>query len=285
MMKPLTTLFDETSAGGSLHLPADLAALYDGDLIIPAGSGDRPHCIANFVTSLDGIISYNLPGDDTGNAISGGSAIDHVVMGILRASADAVLWGSRNYAVARRFVPSPATIAPEYAESYRVLRKRLGKSDDAPLAVILTNSGDIPLDGAILTDPDQRALIITTATGYARLSGLQHAHPQVAVRSVTTGSDVAPGDALRLLRDEFGVATALHEGGPIVFAAFLAAGRIDELFLTIAPQFVGRTAAMPRPGLVEGTAFLPTTAPWAELVSLKRGDGYLFTRYRVVGPR
>ena len=38
---------------------------------------------------------------------------------------------------------------------------------------------------------------------------------------------------------------------------------MDELFLTMAPQFAGRSVARPRPALIEGMAFEPETAPWA----------------------
>ena len=39
---------------------------------------------------------------------------------------------------------------------------------------------------------------------------------------------------------ELGGRVALFEGGPRLFGAFLAQGLIDELFLTLAPQLVGR---------------------------------------------
>ncbi|MGH2514713.1 MAG: hypothetical protein ACRDHP_03575 [Ktedonobacterales bacterium] len=49
--------------------------------------------------------------------------------------------------------------------------------------------------------------------------------------------------------------------------------------MTIAPQLAGRSAASPRLALLEGLAFSPTTAPWAELISLKRAGYHLLARY------
>ena len=286
LVESLTTLFDSTaSTVASSGLTPALQALYGGDLTIPTHAAmDRPYVIANFVTSLDGVVAYDVAGSDTGGAISGGSAIDHVVMGILRAEADAVLWGARNYMVSRRFLLTPAAIWPAGAADYQALRAKLGKAP-APLAVVVTASGDIDPTGTIFRQPEQPALVVTTDAGALRLEGLAVSAPNTSVRGVATGATVPPAAVARLLWEEFGVRVLLHEGGPQTFGAFLAAGLVDEIFLTIAPQFVGRNDATSRPGLVAGAAFLPTTAPWAQLLSLKQGGSHLFTRYAVVGPR
>ena len=54
----------------------------------------RPYCIANFVSTLDGVVSFNLPGQSEGAQISSSNEEDRFIMGLLRASADAVLVGS-----------------------------------------------------------------------------------------------------------------------------------------------------------------------------------------------
>ena len=73
----------------------------------------------------------------------------------------------------------------------------------------------------------------------------------------------------------------LHEAGPTLFGEFLAAGFMDELFLTVAPQIAGRVAANPRPGLVANVQFSPATAPWWKLLSAKSAADYLFLRYQM----
>jgi riboflavin biosynthesis pyrimidine reductase len=59
----------------------------------------------------------------------------------------------------------------------------------------------------------------------------------------------------------------------------LAAGLVDELFLTQAPLLAGRTPDSPRLGLVEGTVLLPDTRHHARLVSLRRDGNHLLLRY------
>lgn len=76
----------------------------------------------------------------------------------------------------------------------------------------------------------------------------------------------------------------LHEGGPTVFGQFLSAGAIDELFLTLAPQVAGRQEDAPRPSLAGRDSFLPETAPWFSLLSIKKNPSHLlFFRYAATG--
>jgi riboflavin biosynthesis pyrimidine reductase len=64
------------------------------------------------------------------------------------------------------------------------------------------------------------------------------------------------------LRTTLGVHLLLHKGGPTLFGQFVAAGLIDEFFLTLAPQIAGRIVERPRPAMISGTEFFPDTAPW-----------------------
>ena len=90
---------------------------------------------------------------------------------------------------------------------------------------------------------------------------------------------IAPGTILKLLRDEFAVQLLLHEGGPTLFGDFVAHKCVDELFLTIAPQVAGRAANGNRPGVIAGSEFVPETAPWLKIISVKRSEDYLYLRY------
>jgi riboflavin biosynthesis pyrimidine reductase len=76
----------------------------------------------------------------------------------------------------------------------------------------------------------------------------------------------------------------LSEGGPNTFGTLLAAGLVDELFLTTSPLFAGRTVDSPRRGLVEGIELLPATTVGCELLTLRRAGSQLFSRYRVSKP-
>jgi riboflavin biosynthesis pyrimidine reductase len=94
------------------------------------------------------------------------------------------------------------------------------------------------------------------------------------VRSTGEEASTTPSAVLKILADEFGIRLLLHEGGPIVFGQAIAAEVIDELFLTLAPQTVAQ-----RPSIAGETLFLPETAPWFELRSVKQAFDHLLLRY------
>jgi hypothetical protein len=62
-LDPLETL-DDAPQGADLPLPPALASLY-GRLAFPPHPG-RPSVIGNFVTTLDGVVSLNIPGQSGG---------------------------------------------------------------------------------------------------------------------------------------------------------------------------------------------------------------------------
>ncbi len=281
LAEPLITLYDADATSSGLLTPT-LQKLYDGDVVFTSPK-QRPFVYSNFVISLDGIVSFHLDGDDTGNAISGANAADHAVMGILRACADAIVWGSGSYTSTKKFLSTPAAIFPKAADLFAEQRRALHAAT-APLAVILTASGKIPMDGALLLDASQPTLIITTHSNLPFLQHIQSEELAVRVAAIPE-STLEPQSVLKLLTEEYGIQSVLFEGGPKLLGAFLQANVIDEMFLTTAPQLVGHGAQHERPSLVEGYGFMPQTAPWLELRSLKRSGSVLFSHYRVVGPR
>src|ERR1043166_3133339 len=121
-LAPLQTLY-ETKRGKRLPLPARLARLY-GRLRMPSTRAG-PHVISNFVTTLDGVVSLNAKGHASGSDISGFSAQDRMVMGLLRAIADVVIVGAGTLSVDRRHVWTAEDIFPDLADEYRRLRVRL----------------------------------------------------------------------------------------------------------------------------------------------------------------
>jgi riboflavin biosynthesis pyrimidine reductase len=282
MMETIHTLYERVPAPVD-SLPPALAAAYDGGLIVPDGKpGERPYVLINFIETLDGVISYTQPGEAYQGTVGGKSDVDHLVMGILRARADAVIFGSGSLREDTGHVHTPAFVSPPHAAAYAAYRSALGKGDAPPISVVMSASGDIDLNERTFHTPDLRVVVTTTAAGQERLRG----------RALLTGVDVRAVDAtaddevdvlaaLRLLADDYGVRVALNEGGPLVLASFLAAGAVDELFLTLAPQLAGRTTEIPRRALVEGVAFTPAIAPSTKLLSLKRAGNHLFLRYAI----
>lgn len=253
--------------------------MYDGNLAFPAYPADRPYVMSNFVETLDGIVSYKIPGQSGGDPISGGSAEDHFLMGLLRAVSDAVLIGSGTFRDTSGLGRPSLAIYPEAKALYLKLREGLGKSP-APFKVILTGSGNLNLDEPTFHSKNVPVIIITSNAGAARLaSASADKLPMTVVRSTGEADTTTPAKVLRILFKEFGVRLLLHEGGPEIFGQFLKAGLIDTQFLTIAPQIIGQGEAGQRPGIAGSESFMPETARWMKLMSLKKSADHLFLCY------
>lgn len=276
------TLYERVPAPAN-SLPPALASAYDGGLVVPnRQSGDRPYVLVNFIETLDGVISYTQPGEPFQGTVGGKSDTDHMVMGILRARADAVIFGAGSLREDKGHIHTPAFVSPPHADAYAAYRGSLGYGSTLPISVVMSASGQIDLGEHTFHTPDLRVVIVTTRTGEERLRG-EALPPGVDVRPVASAGDgtVDVRAMLRLLVDDYGVRVALNEGGPLVLASFLATDAVDELFLTIAPQLAGRTAETPRRSLVEGVAFAPKLAPNAQLLSVKQAGNHLFLRYAI----
>jgi riboflavin biosynthesis pyrimidine reductase len=278
-LDPLETLYD-AEAGQELALPPELAEYY-GRLGFAAHQ-DRPHVIANFVTTLDGVVALDAPGHGGGGEISGNSAQDRAVMGLLRAVADAVIVGAGTLRSVPRHLWTAEHIYPPLARSYTALRASLGKGEP-PLNVIVTVSGDLDLGLPVFTSGKVPALIVTTARGalVLRDRGLP---ARVQVVETPGGERVTTGGMLEAVCAHRRCDVVLVEGGPHLMADFFAERRLDELFLTLAPQVVGRDAAHPQLALMMGQALAPERSAWGSLLSVKRGGSHLFLRYTFARP-
>ena len=271
----LKTLF-ETKRGKVLPLPPNLARLY-GCLRMPLPRS-HPHVFSNFVTTLDGVVSLNAKGHASGGDISGSSAQDRMVMGLLRAIADVVIIGSGTLGADRRHVWTAAAIFPGFADEYRRLSEALGKPE-APLNVIVSGSGDIDLRLPVFASGKVPALIVTTAAGAKRLRQ-QRAPGSVEIRAIYRGAGAIPARAIldEVCRVSPGK-LILVEGGPRLLGDFYAERLLDEQFLTLAPQIAGRDTGDRRLSLVMGKAFAPRDPLWGTLVDMRRGSSHLFLRY------
>jgi riboflavin biosynthesis pyrimidine reductase len=283
-MQQLTTLFDRDGALDDSVLPGELRALYSGDLRFPTHP-DQTYVIGNFVSTLDGVVSYEIPDKSGGGEISGFNAADRFIMGLLRASADAIVVGAGTLQdTADGHLWLAEAVYPNARELYAEYRQHVLNKPEPPLNVIVTGSGAVDLQKAVFRTPGVRALIITSPNGKQRLASNDlEALPSVETR-VLDGSEgkISPEPILKLLRDEFTVNHLLHEGGPKLFGDFVAHGCVDELFLTMAPQFAGRDSKRERPGVISGTEFVPETAPWFKLISVKQSADHLFLRYTLL---
>jgi riboflavin biosynthesis pyrimidine reductase len=264
-------------------LPHELSELYDGDLRFRASPAARPYVLSNFVSTLDGVASYAIKGKSGGATISGSDPGDRFIMGLLRASVDAVMVGAGTLRdVSAESLWTPEYVYPDAKRFYAEYRVNALHKPEYPLLVIVSGSGQLELERAVFRTPAMRTVIITTTAGrdeLTRRGGATMGSVEIRALDSSSGS-IAPLAILQLLQSQFGIKTLLHEGGPTLFGQFMAADAVDELFLTLSPQIAGRKGDAIRPAVVQGVEFVPNSAPWFEMASVKERAAYLYLRYR-----
>ncbi len=273
-LTPMETLYKATE-GHEVPLPPDLAALY-GQFRLPVHA-DRPHVVANFVTTIDGVVSLNEQNLAGGGEISGFNKHDQMVMGILRAIADAVVVGAGTLRAVPQHLWTAEHVAPVLAPAYQQLRHALDKKDP-PLNVIVSGRGDVDLRLPVFSSGIVRTLVVTTEEGAARLRE-KPLPPGTQIAATRPAGSVLAREVLAAIEEVRPARTILVEGGPHLMADFLAEGALDELFMTLAPQVAGRNEDSARPGLVEGVLFAPHRPLWGTLSDVRRAGSHLFLRY------
>jgi riboflavin biosynthesis pyrimidine reductase len=273
----IITLYEREEAKEQFLTP-ELQRLYGGDLSFPEPHSNRPYVIGNFVETIDGVVSFRIPGRSGGREIRGDSDEDRFVMGLLRSVSDAVLVGSRTFNEGPGHMRIPTFIYPEAKDLYAELRRKLGKPP-LPLSVILTASGKVDLDEPTFHTEGLPTVIITTNEGASRIASDHGDISHITVRTTGEAGCTTPAAVLKILTDEFGIRLLLHEGGPTIFGQWLSAKMIDELFLTLAPQIAGRQSVAQRPSIAGEKLFSPEMAPWFGLQSIKRAWNHLLLRY------
>jgi riboflavin biosynthesis pyrimidine reductase len=284
-MQLLRTLVDCDQENAETALPRELRELYDGDLHFRASPAARPLVIANFVSTLDGVASYKIEGKSGGSTISDSNPADKFIMGLLRASADAVMVGAGTlHDVSAESLWTPEYAYPDAKRFYAEYRANALHRPEYPLLVIVSGSGQLELERAVFRSPAMRTVVITTSAGGDELRRRGAASPgSVEVHALDSSSgSIAPQAILQLLHSQFGVKRLLHEGGPTLFGQFLAANAVDELFLTLSPQIAGRKRDGPRPSVVQGVEFAPDAAPRFQTLSVKESAAFLYLRYRPI---
>jgi riboflavin biosynthesis pyrimidine reductase len=268
--EPLELLF-EVEGLPALDLPAELERLYGGSFGLAP-----PVLYANFVETLDGVVA--IRSEPRSNRLVGGdSETDRFVMGLLRACADCVLVGSGTLHGSPKALWTPEKAHPPSAELFAELRRRLELPPEPTLAVMTASGALEPGHPAL----EHGAVVLTTQAGAERCHG--QLPGAVDVVALDGDAAVAPGDAVAALRER-GYDSICSEAGPHVFGSLLAAGLVDELFLTVSPLLAGRSELGQRLGLVEATELLPERREQARLLSVRRDDAHLFLRYGLSSP-
>lgn len=272
---PFELLFDD-SAGPGTALPEEWRRVYPAPWIVPAAAA-RPYVYSNFVLSRDGRVSFNEPGHMSGANVSGFDEHDRWLMALLRARADAIVMGDNTLRIEPEHLWTAEFIFPADAEAFAALRKLEGRAA-SPLQVFLSLEGDIDVGAArVFAQDGLHVVVATTSRGATRLRAL----PATAARFdiLELGDRAVDVRALlAALHDTYGVGTALCEGGPRAYGSMLAAGCVDDEFLTLSPLVVGAEPGVPRPSLVEGVAFPASNPPRSRPLSLHRAGDMLYLR-------
>jgi len=240
-----------------LHVPERLETspgrLASGLRLVDRAPEARPYLALNMVSTADGkaAIDWRTRGISTD--------VDRELFHHLRTQADAVMVGAGTVR-AERYGAVTKT------DELRAKRVEEGVRE-VPLAVIVSGRLDLPADLPILNDPEQPVVIATASDAVIPDLGEQVTYERV-------------GDDLPLLmarlRSEHGVRAVLCEGGPTLNSFLLAAGLVDELFLTLHPKLLGGAAALT---IVAGRELVEPAE--LELVSLAEAEGELYTRWRL----
>lgn len=209
----------------------------------------------------------SLDGGATTEGTSGGlgAAGDRRLFGLLRELADVIVVGAgtaraENYGGARM------------TAAQRQRRQRTGQAEVPPIALV-TRSGVIDHDMAVLTDTETPPLVLTCAQAAGAARSRLGSAAEVIDCSGADPSQVDLATALERLAGR-GLTRVLTEGGPSLLGSFVADGLLDELCLTTAPLLVGGGAVR----ITGGSGDDMLTAMHRAHV-LADADGYLYARY------
>lgn len=280
-MREFQILFDldETAA------PPEAAAAPYGCLSFPEPPPNRPWIYANFVQTLDGIVS--LLGDVSGGFDIGGLPEDRWLMDLLRAHADAVMLGMGTLREEQR-LGRPRPRGPVFRivnPELRELRAKLGRRRERNVFVSLSAEFRLS-DYAVFDGEYVDITVVTTQEGARKLASQHHPNSALEIIAVDTvdnpiGLGLDMHQTVTALHERHGINYLLSEGGPRLYSALLSAGLIDEKFLTVSPLEVGRMSVFgPRPNVLPDIGFSKEEAVRWHWLSCRRVGDYQFHRLR-----
>jgi riboflavin biosynthesis pyrimidine reductase len=227
----------------------------------PATPPARPRLMLNMISTADGRATLS----GRSGLLSGRA--DRELFHGLRGAVDGVLVGAGTVRAERygRIVPDA---------SRRALRRARGLSEE-PLACIV--SGGLALEQSLplLAEPSARVVILT-----ASQASLPATPAYVEYVRAERDGRVDLAAAIAELGDRFALRSLLCEGGPHLACQLLAAGLVDELFLSLAPLLAGGEASTGEAlRILAGSDLEPPVK--LELLDVLESSSGVFLHYRV----
>ena len=232
----------------------------------------RDRVAVNFVSSIDGIVSFGMRSDDS-RAVGGGVVADRLLMAMLRAVAGVIIVGAGTLRATLNHQWTAAELSPDNAAELVELRTASGMpASPAPLLVV-SGSGRMPAEAEAVALP-ATPLHVLSAAGLDA-TDLPTPDAQGSRHRLEASAILAAARGLS------GGGPVLCEGGPNLLGSLLEGAVPLDLFLTVAPQLAGRDPSdHQRRSLVEGVS-LPPFARCATVRSVRRAGQHLLLRYAV----
>ncbi len=233
----------------------------------PHEPSHRPRIVANLAMSADGKIDSALR---EGRGL--GSRLDRDRLDELRAEADAIVVGAATI----RAEDPPMGVRDPARRHQRLAQGRPAH----PVPVVISRSADIPLTARFLAgEAPQKIVAVPADLDPFATAPYEALAASGGVRVLRAGAGSVDLQAVVAALHRDGMRLVVVEGGGEVVAAFLAAGLLDELRVTLVPVLLGGRSA---PTPVEGDGW-----PFAErrrltLLESERVGDELYLRYQVI---
>jgi riboflavin biosynthesis pyrimidine reductase len=252
LLQPLTA----TGPGAGAEQFVERFGLWDR----PSAPAPRPRVMLNMVATPDGRATLS----GRSGTISG--AADRALFHALRAPVDGVLVGAGTIRMERygRIIADAGV---------RALRAERGLAEE-PLACIVSGRLALDEDIPLLREPRARVVILTASAASLPATGAKVDYVRAGEGQLDLPAAVAE------LARRFSVHTLLCEGGPHLARQLLAAGLVDELFLSVSPLLAGGEPAGGEALRILAGAELDPPAE-LELLDVLSSGSYLFLRYGV----
>jgi riboflavin-specific deaminase-like protein len=223
---------------------------------------------ANFAMTVDGKISTRKH-TPTGFT----SAQDKRRLLEIRARGDALLIGRQTLETDNMAMALPA-------RDLQMERLKGGQTAE-PLRVIFSNGGNLPPGLKVFRSPGAPIVVFTTGAMPRRVRSRLEKIADVRVEA--RGRSVSLRGALAVLAEDYGVGTAICEGGPTLLRGLVNEGLLSRLHVTFAPLIFGGATAPTLLGPAATALLRHSVGLRLEAFEVKRGEGY--ARYVVGGRR